>query len=116
MRPKGVTDAQQFNITALRFVSMGGRFPYLPASYGYNVGHAGMTDRQIRQSLNLGVIASLSQDEQGEGKEGQEKPLRLGKMDPYRKPTQVSGHVNMPRRTREPFVKELGKKVAVTSG
>ena len=95
-RPKGVVDAQQVNIPALSFTLMRGRFLKFPAFYGYNVVGILVSGRKIHQTgFNPELECyrkSARKSGQGERPESQEKPLKICKRDPYRKPTQVDGH------------------------
>ena len=93
---------------------MGGRLLEFPVSYGYDTGGSELIGRKIRQSQDSGSSQSgLGRRE--EKRVGQEKPLGLSNMCPYRKPTQVDGCKSTKAYERN-IVRELGKTAAVTSG
>ena len=92
-----------------------GRLCEIPASYGYDVGGSGWSDREIRQTLTPWIIATSGQPGGGGRNMNQENLLGLSTIGPYRKPTQVDG-CDYTQAYERNIVQELGKKVAVTSG
>lgn len=107
--PNGGGDGEQVNIPAHCFVSMEGRSVVLSTAYWIAVGAMRVFGRQIRQATARVESEVLPTGRAKEGARFQEKLLRLNKMVPYRKPTQVVGS-RRPRRTSERSLRNSAKK------